>query len=57
MQTKFINSKTVKRASVVVDILVPFMLYFSLKAQNLFISALLMITVILAKVLLVIVRK
>lgn len=57
MQTKFINSKTVKRSSVVVDILVPFMLYFFLKAQNLFISALLMITVILTRVLLVIVRK
>lgn len=57
MQTKFMNSKTIKRTSVIVDILVPFMLYFSLKAQNLILSVLLLLAVVLTRVLLVIIRK
>lgn len=51
------NSKTIKRTSVIVDILVPLMLYFSLKTQNLILSALLLFVVIITRVLLVIARK
>ena len=57
MLVKFLNSNTVKRSSVVLDILIPFLLYYSLNNQNLFLSWLLLGTVVLVRVILVAVIK
>jgi len=57
MLVKFLNSNLVKRSSVVLDILIPFLLYYSLKNQNLFLSWLLLGTVVLVRVILVAVIK
>jgi len=57
MLVKFLNSDVVKRSSVVVDILIPFLLYYSLNNQNLILSWLLLGTVVLVRVILVAVIK
>ena len=57
MQVKFLNSVSVKRISVVLDILIPFLLYVSLNGKILVVSWLLLGILVIMRVLLVVVSK
>jgi hypothetical protein len=57
MQVKFLNSIFVKRISVILDILIPFLLYISLNNHILLLSWLLLGILVFVRVLLVIISK
>jgi len=57
MQGRFLNSLSVKRISVLLDILVPFLLYYSMNNHNQILSWLLVGIVAIIRILLVTVSK
>ena len=57
MQDKLLNSLSVKRISVLLDILLPFLLYYSMNNHNQILSWLLVGIVVIIRILLVTVSK
>ncbi len=58
MQTnKFLNPNSVKRTSIILDIIIPFLLYYSLIHNKLILAWLLLGMVVIVRVFLVLVSK
>ena len=57
MQAKFLNSVSVKRASVILDIFLPFLLYYSMINHSKILSWLLVGILVIMRVLLVTISK
>jgi len=57
MQDRLLNSLFVKRISVILDILIPFLLYYSMNNHNQILSWLLVGIVVIIRILLVTVSK
>lgn len=57
MQDRLLNSFSIKRLSVVLDILVPFLLYYSMNSHNQIMSWILVGIIVIIRILLVLVSK